>query len=507
MYTKIFSGGVMGVDGYIVGIEVNVSNGLTKFELVGLVDQAVSEARERVIASIQNNEYLFPTRRVVVNLAPADIRKSGSFYDLPIALGILLSTFQVEESIDLRQTAVFGELSLSGKIDKVKGLFPMLLAAKDAGIKNVIVPKKNEAEANLVKGLTIYPVSNLKEAAEAISKKVGAIEATGLSPNNAYESSVIDFSDVKGQEIVKRAATVAAAGNHNFMMIGPPGCGKTLIARRMVDILPSLTFSESLEVTKIYSTMGLLNKDALVRSRPFRAPHHTASYASIVGGGRVPRPGEVTLAHNGVLFLDEFPEFEKGVLQTLRQPLEDRCVTVSRAHASVRFPSNFMLVAAMNPCECGYYGDSKKECRCSETSVKRYMGKISGPIMDRIDIVCEMRRLDFDQLSKDSPSKSSAQIREEVQKCRNRQTERYKGIKGLLNNSMMSPSQVREFCPLPSSCESIMKMAVEKLGITARSYDKILRMSRTIADLADRDNIEESDIYEALQYRSFERAS
>ena len=503
MHTKIYSEALYGIEGIPIVIEVNISEGLPKFDVVGLPDQAVNEAKERVIAAINNSDRFFPPKRITINLAPADLKKTGSMYDLAFALGILSSSAQIFFSDFMDKTIILGELALDGSVREVKGIFSMLLNAKELGIKNAIIPFNNMEEANIIDGLNLYPVKTLKDAIDSIEGKKSPIISEGkFNFNNDYEEN-IDFSDVKGQEYAKRAAMIAAAGGHNFIMIGSPGCGKTLIAKRIPTILPPLTFEEAIEVTKIYSSYGLLSKDMpIVKKRPFRIPHHTSSYVSLVGGGRNIKAGETTLAHNGVLFLDEFVEFQSSALQTLREPMEEKVVTISRANGSISFPANFTLIAAMNPCPCGYYGDEKHICKCSEIARKRYIAKLSGPILDRIDISIEVRAVDYNKMISKADGESSSAMRNTVIAARKKQEKRFKenGIK-IFSNSSMGIKDIEKFCIMDDKARNILNIAMEKFSMSARSYNKVLKVSRTIADLEDKDIIGIDHITEALQYR------
>lgn len=503
MHTKIYSEALYGIEGIPIVIEVNISEGLPKFDVVGLPDQAVNEARERVIAAINNSDRFFPPKRITINLAPADIKKTGSMYDLPFALGILASSMQIFLSDFTDKTIILGELALDGSVREIKGIFPMLLNAKESGITNAVIPYNNIEEADIVDGLHLYPVKTLKEAIDAAEGKMEPIVSKGKFNFNIEEDENIDFSDVKGQEYAKRAAMIAAAGGHNFIMIGSPGCGKTLIAKRMSTILPPLTFEEALEVTKIYSSYGLLSKNIpIVKKRPFRVPHHTSSYVSLVGGGRNIKAGEITLAHNGILFLDEFVEFQSSALQTLREPMEEKFITISRANGSISFPANFTLIAAMNPCPCGYYGDEKHPCRCSEISRKRYIAKLSGPILDRIDISIEVRAVDYDKMISNTDGESSKSMRKMVISARKKQEKRFKdsSIK-IYSNASMGIKDTQKFCILDDKAKNFFNIAIERFSMSARSYDKVLKVSRTIADLEDKDIIGLEHITEALQYR------
>ncbi|MEI0530745.1 YifB family Mg chelatase-like AAA ATPase [Brachyspira pilosicoli] len=503
MHTKIYSEALYGIEGIPITIEVNISEGLPKFDVVGLPDQAVNEAKERVIAAINNSDRFFPPKRITINLAPADIKKTGSMYDLAFALGILSSSAQLFFSDFMNNTIILGELALDGSVREVKGIFSMLLNAKELGIKNAIIPFNNMEEANIIEGLNLYPVKTLKEAMDVSEGKKEAIISKGNFNFTSDNNEAVDFSEVKGQEYAKRAAMIAAAGGHNFIMIGSPGCGKTLIAKRIPTILPPLTFEEAIEVTKIYSSYGLLSKNMpIVKKRPFRIPHHTSSHVSLVGGGRNIKAGEITLAHNGVLFLDEFVEFQSSALQTLREPMEEKTITISRANGSISFPANFTLVAAMNPCPCGYYGDEKHICRCSENERKKYIAKLSGPILDRIDISIEVRGIDYDKMISKADGETSSSMRKIVDEARKIQEKRFRenGLK-IFSNSSMGIRDIEKFCILDSKAKNILNMAMQKFSMSARSYNKILKVSRTIADIENKEVIETSHITEALQYR------
>lgn len=503
MHTKIYSEALYGIEGIPITIEVNISEGLPKFDVVGLPDQAVNEAKERVIAAINNSDRFFPPKRITINLAPADIKKTGSMYDLAFALGILSSSAQLFFSDFMNNTIILGELALDGSVREVKGIFSMLLNAKELGIKNAIIPFNNMEEANIIEGLNLYPVKTLKEAMDVSEGKKEAIISKGNFNFTSDNNETVDFSEVKGQEYAKRAAMIAAAGGHNFIMIGSPGCGKTLIAKRIPTILPPLTFEEAIEVTKIYSSYGLLSKNMpIVKKRPFRIPHHTSSHVSLVGGGRNIKAGEITLAHNGVLFLDEFVEFQSSALQTLREPMEEKTITISRANGSISFPANFTLVAAMNPCPCGYYGDEKHICRCSENARKKYIAKLSGPILDRIDISIEVRGVDYDKMISKADGESSSSMRKIVSDARKIQEKRFRenGVK-IFSNSSMGIKDIEKFCILDSKAKNMLNMAMQKFSMSARSYNKILKVSRTIADIENKEVIEISHITEALQYR------
>lgn len=503
MFAKAKSLGIYGMDAFSVVVEADLSKGLPRFDIVGLPDAAVKESRERVRASIKNCRFEYPVSRITVNIAPADIKKEGPLYDLPIFMALLAATGQIKGSLD--DYAFVGELSLDGEIRPCTGILPMVLKAREQGVPAVFIPYANRTEAGAVNGIDVFAAKNIFEVVKHISGEERLEPCFTEAERLAVYDETLDFADVKGQADAKRALEIAAAGGHNCIMVGPPGTGKSMLAKRLPSILPKMTFEEELETTKIYSIAGELPDGVqLITSRPFRSPHHTISAQGLTGGGQFPRPGEISLAHNGVLFMDEFPEFDRRAKESLRQPLEDGKITIARSAGTVCYPSNIMVVAAMNPCPCGYLGHPSKECVCTEAAKRRYRDKVSGPILDRIDIHIEVEPVDYDRLSSSQKEESSAAIRERVERAREIQRRRFEGT-DISCNAKMAPRMTRELCVLDEEAKALLKLSFEKLGLSARAYDKILRISRTIADLEGSELICSAHIAQAVQYRSLDR--